>query len=402
MKIVHLVLLSCLTTLPSAALAEEAIAPSVHEEEKSEFIPNETPGAGFITSAINSSLEKTFENIPVPDEKPQLGRTLTDYVSAPKIGGYFVGRYLYSNQKSEHTNEGFSQRYLRLYLDGSILNDFKYRVQLQMNNSTPHMKDFYLEWTRWKAFSVKMGQFKRAFTFENPYNAWNVGFGDYSQVVKKLSGMGDYCGEQSTAGGRDQGIQIQGDLFPSKKDGHHFLHYQFQVMNGQGVNAADQNKRKDLLGTLQIQPVKDLFIGVFGWNGDFVSDNGVTVNRNRWATSVKYEHNDWSLRAEYAHSHGHKIDEFDEATGTFTGTGKADGWYAAIGIPFNSWLKIYARYDVYRHQATWDSAKTIYSIAPNFQIHKNILFQVQYDYVHDHNAIERDHNDLWVEMYVRF
>ncbi len=400
MKLVHLVLLSCTLALPSAA-EEAPTTSSINEEQQSEFVPEETTNAGFLTSAINNSLEKAFANTPAPDGKPQLGRTLTDYVGAPKIGGYFVGKYTYSDQPGKRGGDGFSQRYLRLHLDGTILNDFKYRVQLQMNNSTPHLKDIYMEWVRWDAFSVKVGQFKRAFTFENPYSPWNLGSGDYSQMVKKLAGMGDYCGESSVVGGRDQGIQIQGDLFPSKKDGHHFVHYQLQMMNGQGINSSDENGGKDFLGTLQVQPVKDLFIGVFGWKGSYTG-NGQTVDRHRWAASVKYEHNDWSFRAEYAHSKGYRITDYDKATDTWSGTGKADGWYATVGVPCTPWLKIYGKYDAYRYQKTWDSMKTIYSIIPNIQIHKNLLLQVQYNYVHDRDLQRKDYNEVWTELFVRF
>ena len=45
--------------------------------------------------------------------------------------------------------------------------------------------------------------------------------------------------------------------------------------------------------------------------------------------------------------------------------------------------------------------KSIYSIAPNFQIHKNLLLQLQYNYVD--NKIKSSHwNELWAEFYVRF
>lgn len=368
----------------------------------SEFEPELTPGEGFLTSIINDYIEKSMNKASSADEKPSIGRRLTSFASAPKFGGYFIGKYSYTDKDGEHSGEGFSQRFVRLYVDGTILTDFKYRIQMQTNNSSFHMKDFYVEWAHWKEFAVRVGQYKRAFLFENPYNPWDVGFGDYSQVVRKLSGMGDRCGEPGAAGGRDQGLQIQGDLFPSKADGHRYLHYQFQVMNGQGVNSSDENSRKDLIGSIQLQPIKDLFIGLFGWTGNYVS-NGITTSRNRWAAAVKYEHDDWTFRAEYAHSQGHKISEYDEQTKTYTGRGRADGWYAALGVPCNDWLKLYAKYDVYRDQATWDTTRTMYCLAPNVQIHRNLMLQLQYNIVHDRtNPADKTYNELWAELYVRF
>ena len=326
----------------------------------------------------------------------QYGRKVTDNTTGPKIGGYMIGKYAYSDK--DGANE-FSQRLFRVYVDGTIQKDFKYRVQIQGNNASFHMKDYFVEWTHWKEFSVKVGQYKRAFLFENPYNPWDVGFGDYSQITKKFAGMGDYNGEASATGGRDQGIQIQGDLFPAA-DGFRYLHYQLQLMNGQGINTGDANTTKDIIGTLQVQPIKDLYIGFFGWKGNYTANN-ITVDRNRWAVSAKYEHNAWSARAEYVHSEGYKISDYDDATGLFKNAGKADGWYAAVGAPVNDWLKIYAKYDVYRDQASTETMKAMYSFAPNFQIHKNLMFQLQYNYV-DNRPTSSHWNEFWAEVYFRF
>lgn len=334
--------------------------------------------------------------------KLPLGRNLADYASTPKFGGYFIGKYSYTDQEGMHGGDGFSQRFIRAYVDGSILTDFKYRIQIQMNNASFHMKDFYVEWAKYAEFQVKVGQYKRAFTFENPYNPFDVGLGDYSQVVRKLAGIADRNGESATCGGRDQGLQIQGDLFPSHKDGHRYLHYQFQLMNGQGINSADANRNKDVLGTLQYQPIKGLWFGVFGWVGKYTASD-ITVKRNRWAASMKLERNGWSSRVEYARSKGHKIGDYDKAQGVFTGSDQADGWYATVGVPFTDWLKVYVKYDAYRDRAEFSTMRTMYSVAPNFQLHKNLLFQLQYNYVVDKTtASDQRYNELWAEAYVRF
>ncbi len=332
----------------------------------------------------------------------KVGRKLTDYVSKPRLGAYFIGKYAYSDQDGSHGGSGFSQRLIRGYIDGTILTDFKYRVQIQMNNASFHMKDYYLEWARFSEFQVKIGQYKRAFTFENPYNPWDVGLGDYSQVVCKLAGLGDRNGESASCGGRDQGIQIQGDLFPSSTDQHRYLHYQFQLMNGQGINSSDFNGSKDVLGTLQFQPVRGLWIGAFGWLGKYTSGD-ITVDRKRWALSAKLERDEWSARIEYARSKGHKIGDYDKATGSFKGSDLADGWYAALGVPVTRWLKIYGKYDAYRDHAEFSTMRTMYCLAPNFQLHKNLMFQLQYNYVVDKSTgDDKRYNEIWAEAYVRF
>ena len=318
--------------------------------------------------------------------RPLLSRNLTAYASTPKVGGYLIGKYAYSDQEGQHSGEGFSQRFIRAYVDGTILTDFKYRVQVQVNNSAFHMKDYFVEWSHWDALAIKVGQYKRAFLIENPLNPGDVGSGDSSQIARQLAGIADKDGNVAN-GGRDQGVQVQGDLFPCRADGHHFLHYQLQVMNGQGINSSDANAHKDFLGSLQFQPIRGMQIALFGWTGNYVTPDGATLDRNRWAASVRFDRQGWVARAEYAHSQGHL---------------HADGWYATLGVPVTPWLQLYAKYDAYRPQKTWSSMKTIYSLIPNLQIHKNLLLQLQYNRIHDRSLSTPGYNELWGEIYVRF
>ena len=344
----------------------------------------------------------SFSAFAQSEGKPDYGYKQTGFASTPKVGAFIIGTYKYSDLEGANNGPGFGLRLIRAYVDGSIFNDFKYRIQFELNGS-PHVKDFYLEWAKYKEFSVKMGEFKRAFTFENPYNPWDVGVGDYSQAVKKLAGMGDRCGEASM-GGRDLGIQVQGDLLPVGSDEHSLIHYQVGIYNGNGINKADNNKNKDLIGTFQIQPVKDLYLGVFGWNGDW-SDGTVTVERKRWAMGAKYEHDNWSARAEYVSSKGYKASSIDPYTGMpYAGTvdtGKADAFYATVGIPVTDWFKVFAKYDTYRDFATAESSSTIYSFAPQFRLHKNLMFQFEYRY-NDNKLVGKKYNELWFQYYVRF
>lgn len=365
----------------------------------SEFGDEEIITTGILNELVSKAVSKQTDK----GAAPKLGYKLTGFASTPKVGAYFVGSYKYSDKEGAENGPGFNARLVRAYVDGSILSDFKYRMQLELSG-TPHIRDFYLDWAKYKEFSVRIGQFKRAFTFENPMNPIDVGTGDYSQVVKKLAGMGDRCGEVSM-GGRDQGIQIQGDLFPVGKDKHRLLHYQLALYNGNGINKGDNNKRKDVIGTLQVQPIKNLFLGVFGWTGNW-SNGSVTIDRKRYAVSGKYECNNWTVRSEYAHSHGYKASEVN-ADGTVKAgnfTGKADAFYAALGIPATDWLKIYLKYDQYRDQGTEDTKHTILSVAPNVILHKNLIFQLEYRYHKDNILAEgkQKYSEFWLETYVRF
>ncbi|MDO4171972.1 MAG: porin [Prevotellaceae bacterium] len=391
----RLLLMTAATMLALSCYADDAVEGFSSDERLEE---------GFLTHYVNKAVASGMDKVAQSD-KVEYGRDVTDFVSPPRFGGYFIGKYAYTDQDGKHSGDGFSQRLIRLYVDGRVLKDFAYRIQIQANNSSFHMKDFYVEWQKYKALRVKVGQFKRAFGLENPLSPWDVGTGDYSQLTKKLTGFGDFIGvEAASNGGRDQGLQVQGDFLPVGDDARRLLHYQVMVANGQGTNSSDADSRKDVLATLQVQPVKGLCLGVFGWTGSYTY-NDVTVNRNRYMFSAKYDRDDWTFRAEYAHSTGHKVSDCkrqDDGTLAVTGAGSADAWYATLGVPCTPWFKTYLKYDTYRDDATWSTAKSIYSVCPNFQLHKNLMFQVQYNYVHDRASADKGYSELWAEAYVRF
>ena len=297
----------------------------------------------------------------------------------------------YISLQGAHGGPGFGLRLIRLYVDGSIFNDFKYRIQFQAGSGTPHVKDFYIEWAKYTEFSVKFGQFKRAFTFENPMNPWDVGVGDFSFLVQKFAGMGDRLGE-ANMGGRDLGLQVQGDLIPIGSDNHNLLHYQLGVYNGQGINLADADTKKDLIGTLQFQPIKGLKLGVFGWKGNWINGAGTSLKRERVSAGLSYDVNNWTLRGEYATAVGEEKKQ----------SGAADAFYITAGVPVRDWLKFYVKWDEFRSMANSETSHDMYSAVANFRLHKNLNFQLEYRFHHDNLLEKPEYNELWFQAYIRF
>ena len=138
-----------------------------------------------------------------------------------KFSGYGMLQYQYEDKEGGEHNE-FNLRLLRMILDGKI-GEFDWRVQGQGTNAkgpgepTFQIVDLYAEWVKHKEFRVRAGQFKRAFTFENPTHPITQGWYSYANVINALSGFGDRTGEKSS-GGRDIGLQVQGDLLPNASD----------------------------------------------------------------------------------------------------------------------------------------------------------------------------------------
>lgn len=317
------------------------------------------------------------------DGEVEYGRTVTKYASVPKFGGYYIGKYDYSDRDGVKGGAGFQQRLIRAYVDGTILNDFKYRIQVQMCDDKFHMKDVFVEWQKYKFAMVKVGQFKRAFGFENPMNPWDISSGDYSLFTKNMTS--DYYGAGWSGGGRDMGIQVQGDFLPVGKDNHNLIHYQVGLWNGQGINAKDVDGKKDLIGTIQFQPIKNLYVGFFGMHGTYGPNS---TEKNRYAFGAKYENNGWSARAEWGHG---QYGEFQD-----------DAWYVIGGMPVNNWFRLCAQYQTYRKHESWKDAQCVYSLIPEFQIHKNLKLQVQYNWNDNRGANDKHYNELWVETYFRF
>ena len=357
-------------------------------------------------------------------------------ISDIKFSGYVMSQYQYSDQDSKESNS-FNIRMVRMALEGRLMKDFYWKVQLQANGNTsdlgssPRMVDAFAEWQKYEAFKIKAGQFKRPFTFENPMHPITQGFMGYSQNVSKLAGFSDRTGEHAS-NGRDIGVQIQGDLIKNAA-GRNLLHYQVGVFNGQGTNHKDVDQRKDVIGGIWVSPVKGLRIGAFGWTGSSarkgtwdVTDanhnvvknedgsvktrSGVrSLSKNRYAFSAEYAANDWTVRSEYIHSQGYGFTKSltsgkeTDCNVNYAAGDQADGFYALMIAPVIS-KKLYAkaRYDLYRPRAEWGTSRTQYEIGANYWIGKSIMIGAEYARINDRSLAKPDYNMIDVEFDVKF
>ena len=318
------------------------------------------------------------------------------WVNNFKLSGYGMVQYQAENKDGGEHNE-FNLRLMRLILDGKT-GDFDWRAQLQgtlgsgPGASTAYLVDLYAEWVKHKEFRVRVGQFKRAFTFENPTHPITQGWYSYANVINALSGFGDRTGEKSS-GGRDIGLQVQGDLFPNA-NGRRLLHYQVGVYNGEGINTKDKDNKKDIIGGLWVMPIQGVRIGAFGWTGTR-ADIG---RKNRYALSAEYDKNEYTFRAEYLHSQGMGANEL-------LGD-KADGWYVFGIVPVvKSKLHAKARYQTYRDNKEWNRAKTMYEAGLNYFFTKNLQLNFEYARVNDRtiaNPDKHDYDFVDVELDFRF
>ena len=369
------------------------------------------------------------------DKKPQI-QVLSDI----KFSGYVMSQFQASDQEDKESNS-FNIRMVRMALEGRLMQDLYWKVQIQANGNTsdlgssPRMVDAFAEWQKYDAFKIKAGQFKRPFSFENPMHPITQGFMGYAQGISKLSGFSDRVGEHAS-NGRDIGVQIQGDLL-KKEAGSKLVHYQIGVFNGQGTNQKDVDQRKDIIGGAWVMPIKGLRIGAFGWTGSYarkgtwklVDGNHQTIysdpakknpiytkdskvrslSMNRYAFSVEYAANDWTVRSEYIHSQGYGFEKSmssgkeTDCSINYAAGDKADGFYAIMIAPVVS-KKLYAkaRYDLYRPCAEWSTSKTNYEIGANYWIGKSIMIGAEYVRVNDRSLKKHNYNMVDVELDVKF
>ena len=335
------------------------------------------------------------------------------WVKNIKFSGYGMLQYQGTDQEGAESNT-FNLRLARFILDGKI-GDFDWRAQIQGTNAkgpgepTVQLVDLYAEWRKYPEFKIRAGQFKRAFTYENPTHPITQGWRGYADVINNLSGFGDRTGEKSS-GGRDLGIQLSGDLFPNA-DGRRLFHYQVGIYNGEGINQKDQDNRKDIIGGVWVMPIKGLRIGAFGWTGsrggmlDPITNEKRSVEKNRYALSAEYSQDEYMFRAEYLHSQGwgaakaaNNVREIDYSKGD-----KADGWYAFGIVPvIKGKLHAKARYQCYRAQKEWGTAKTTYEAGLNYFFTKNLEMHFEYARVNDRSLEKHDYNMVDVELDFRF
>ena len=357
------------------------------------------------------------------DKKPQI-QVLSDI----KFSGYVMTQFQASDQEDKESNS-FNIRMVRMALEGRLMQDLYWKVQIQANGNTsdlgssPRMVDAFAEWQKYDAFKIKAGQFKRPFSFENPMHPITQGFMGYAQGISKLSGFSDRVGEHAS-NGRDVGVQIQGD-FLKNEAGRNLVHYQVGVFNGQGTNQKDVDQRKDIIGGVWVMPIKGLRIGAFGWTGSYArkgtwtevdangnaqTKSGVrSVSKNRYAFSAEYAANDWTVRSEYIHSQGYGFEKSmssgkeTDCSINYAAGDKADGFYALMIAPVVS-KKLYAkaRYDLYRPRAEWSTSKTNYEIGANYWIGKSIMIGAEYVRVNDRSLKKHDYNMVDVELDVKF
>ena len=342
-------------------------------------------------NAIKAEIKETqgITLFSVKEEKSQdsLKSKIAEPKYSVKTSGFLTVRGAWSDKPG--TNSNFDLRFARLTLSGNLTQDFSYKFQSEFVG-TVRILDLILTWKKYPYLNINVGQQKRCFTFENYLAPFAIGVTDYSQTILYLSGFNDRVGEHA-CGGRDVGVVASGEFLDMGT--HKLFKYAAGVFNGEGINKSDKNNNKDLIGSLSIQPIKNLYIGGGYWDGKYGPDS-IAVDRKRWTVGLNYANKGYYLRSEYISSKG-GVPQNESAALV------SDGWYVLGEVPVFKKFGIAAKYDVYRDDKTNENASIKYFGGLNWYVNKYVILQGAFCHTND-KMNKRDYNNVTLQMTVRY
>ena len=293
---------------------------------------------------------------------------LQDLAGRIQLHGYAQGGFNYTHKGGEDT-QTFELKRVLFWANAQITDRWSF---LFMHDFSSVVQEFYTDYrfTRNKALTVRLGQFKNGLSLENPLSPTAMEAIDvYSEGVTYLTG----CGSDPLLGvqyGRDLGLAIFGETNDGK------LRYELEVMNGQGINKKDGNKEKDFIGRLEYRPVKGLNLVATGQigRGHAISNSlynpdiheGDNYKRNRWTVGVDYKSKAFNVHGEYLEGKD--------------GCATSRGAYVTGAVPLGKGVEMVGSYDFFNFNTSlgMDQHKAIAGL--QYWFFQKCRFQVQYVY----------------------
>lgn len=287
----------------------------------------------------------------------------------PKLSGFIDFRYQYSPDFNT-----FDVRRARLDLKGDIGKMIEYRLQVDFAPS-PKVLDAYAGAKVKNWFNVRAGSFKTPFSLENPYSPKDLEFIDNAMAINKLAGYQDISGIR--ANGRDVGIMIYGGLFGKK--GFDIISYSIGVFNGAGINVLDNNKDKDVVGKIDICPIRSLTLSASAYIGtNAIPETDIFYGRrDRYAFGLQYSDAKFIFRTEYLNGLT-TIYNASEEKGKLQ---RSQGVYAIFGYTFLERMTPAIRFDLFQDDIHAESSRKInYTAAFSYWVNKHFRLQLNYTY----------------------
>ncbi|MCF0198562.1 MAG: porin [Bacteroidaceae bacterium] len=356
--------------------------------EEPRYQPTLVDGAEGMTLAEQFNISKT-------------GNKSTDWMadvaSRLQVHGYAQGWYTFQRAEGRNTNSFLCKRTL-LWVNAQITKRWSF---LFMHDFNSVVQEYYTDFrvTKNNLLTVRFGQFKTGLTYENPLSPTALETIDVcAEGVTFLAG----CGTDPLNGvqyGRDQGISLYGET------NNKLLRYEVQAVNGAGINRKDYDNAKNVIGRLEVRPVKGLNLcatGQLGRGHALVANPvfnptmhfGQRYKRNRLTVGADY-------KSKWVNVHGEYLQGWD-------GDVVSRGGYATGSVAIlPKTLDFVASYDYFNFNTSRDM--NMHKVVAGFQywFFKQCRFQVQYVYKNantDYSTYFRrgDNHQIMCQMQVRF
>lgn len=345
----------------------------------------------FATMALSCTSGLAQEN----NESQEFLKELSSRI---ELHGYAQAGYTWTHNNGIQTNTFDLKRSL-LWAKARITDRWSF---LFMMDFSSEVQEFYTDYrlSNDKSLTVRLGQFKNAFSLENPLSPTkqeliNV----YSQGVTYLSG----CGSDPLFGvnyGRDLGVSLFGSIF------NNHLNYEVQILQGQGINCRDLNNQKDVIVRLDYRPIDNLRLVATGQLGRGNAISTSIYNPNI-SIGENYERNRWSIGAEWK-DHISGLDYWKnrptnlrcEILNGMDGDVHSFGGYVAASVPIYKTFDVIAVVDYFDYNRDLKLYQTNTTVGVQHWFYRNCRAQMQYTICDPHN--KKSHSTFQAQIQVAF
>lgn len=307
---------------------------------------------------------------------------------AYKIFGYLQTQYDYTfNNENENT---ITFKRARLGIRGNVKNDFSYYFMLEASPfiggvGSAYLMDAFVTYHKYNWARISAGTFKQPFSLEvaTPCNALTT-------INRSI------VADQLVAPQRDFGIMLLGG------NKHTQFTYAVALMNGRGLNAKDNNSKKDIIGRITYKPISNLQIG-----GSFRYGypNNTTDTRKTYGLEMALNLNNLHIQGEYIYDEG----DYNRAAGGGCGSEpvelgeKRDGAY--IMLSYDTKWKIQPVFKYEYFDPNIDVKKIGYqemmTIGANYFINDVVRIQLNYQ-AHIETYINIDNDMLLAQIQIKW
>lgn len=293
----------------------------------------------------------------------------------PRISGYLQLGYEWHDRG---TSEFFVRR-VRLDLQGDLAPRLDYRFHIELAH--PQLLDAFLRYRPFELLNLQAGAFKIPFSIENTeYPPFSVEFIDYPLVLIRLMGFNDISGHAST--GRGLGGHLYGGFI--RRGGEHLLGYNLALLNGEGINAHDRNRSKDVVARLTLRPTAGLLLAASGYWGRYGERS---LGRVRYGAGGRYDRGRFMLRGEYIWGRTEVAAAGDEQP---LRRQRSQGWFLAGGWRASAKFFPVVRYDSFDEDMELGYGQNNYTLGLLWTPWRFFRFQLDYTY-EEHRASQRAH-----------